>query len=251
MTTRGYVRRLAQFMRTTDIRLLPAAAILCTGCATSAPTSLRSVPRVINARAAANPYSVLSSIVSFDATPGDSARVVSVAPGDSSASPYAFVATNPTQIATLGLLANTAYKQIVEVEERAGRHGGRYDHIYDWRLALVRPAGHTAADARHVQRRVHSGVAYRVHRRYRARRRVRFARPRAVVPHVPRPYLVRDQTTTEQPPHAVSESHCRARNHHHQLDIGKRPFRRVPAKRRLAPVLSRAERFADGYAQCG
>lgn len=72
---------------------------------------------------APNPYSALSSIVTFEAALGDSARVVSVTPGDSSATPYTVVQTNPVRIVTLGLLPSRTYTQTIEIKNPQGFSG--------------------------------------------------------------------------------------------------------------------------------
>jgi hypothetical protein len=113
----GVVCRIAAYV-------VAGTATITSGCSTDRGTSPANNPLALGPvtppTATANPYSVLSSIVTFDALPGDSARVISSATGDSSTTPYTHVVAKSTQIATLGLLPNTTYTQILQIRKAKG-----------------------------------------------------------------------------------------------------------------------------------
>ncbi len=124
-------------------------------------------PVVRDARADPNVYSVLSSVVTFNVLTGGVARVVSVAPGDSSATPFASIAAGTVHITTLGLLPNTSYTQIIEVTSGFGHSAADTVHfttgtlpayvqraalrqltgIFSGGLTLVSPLGYVADTA--------------------------------------------------------------------------------------------------------
>ena len=74
-------------------------------------------PAILSATIGANPHNVLSTVVTFAAIGGDSARVVSYGATDvPPPTPYTAIVGERGQVTTLGLLASTAYTQVLEVK---------------------------------------------------------------------------------------------------------------------------------------
>ncbi len=97
-------------------------ALVQVGCTTDV-AGPNSPPFIRGAAATPNAYSVLSSVVTFNAPVGDSARVISVASGDSSATPFVELHSFSQQqhIVTLGLLPSTTYTQTIQVKNLRGQ----------------------------------------------------------------------------------------------------------------------------------
>jgi Arylsulfotransferase (ASST) len=73
-------------------------------------------PVITRATVAENPNNVLSTIVAVNAIAGDSARVVSVSTTDNPPpTPYVPIVNGQARIATLGLLPNMTYRQVLQV----------------------------------------------------------------------------------------------------------------------------------------
>jgi hypothetical protein len=107
------------------MRLSRRAVVLTTGVATvfvacegdHHGTSPSPRPLVTRVTVAANPNNVLSTILTFNAIGADSARVVSMSASDTPPpSPYVPIVQGQGQITTLGLLANTTYRQVLQVK---------------------------------------------------------------------------------------------------------------------------------------
>jgi hypothetical protein len=101
------------------IVILATATSACSADHVAGPAA---TPVITAATLAANPHSVLSTIITFTATNGDSARVVSLGATDTpEPSPYIPVTSGGGRIVTLGLLPTTAYAQVLQVVGRGGR----------------------------------------------------------------------------------------------------------------------------------
>jgi hypothetical protein len=89
------------------------------GCDSTKGTNPTMYPAIARVSVSANPNSVLSSVVTFAAAGGDSARIVSRSPGDvPPPTPYQPIVGVQGAITTLGLLPSTTYTQVLQVTGR-------------------------------------------------------------------------------------------------------------------------------------
>lgn len=92
---------------------------LAGACLGSEPTD--GSPKIVRVFPASNPQNALSIMITIEGEPGDSARVIYWADGQSqNATPFQRMTGHHIRIATLGLRAATTYKHVVEV----WGHGG-------------------------------------------------------------------------------------------------------------------------------
>jgi hypothetical protein len=86
---------------------------------TTGPAAAANGPAITNLTASANPFNVLSTIVTFTVTGADSARVIYISENastvDAGRTPFAPVRGDSGRIVVLGLLPNTAYVETLQV----------------------------------------------------------------------------------------------------------------------------------------
>jgi hypothetical protein len=86
-------------------------------CESDRGTSPTLRPTIRSASVAANPHNVLSTVVSFYANGGDSARLVTLGATDNPPpTPYFAITSGAGHVTSLGLLPSTAYTQILQIK---------------------------------------------------------------------------------------------------------------------------------------